>query len=143
MSNVVKLPDRERPKPPMAIDAERLLLGAFLLNEGNFLSVGFAVRPTDFYRADHRHIFDAIRKGREALVGGAEKILIETLRVLTENGRLQECGGETYLWELLDLAVATCVDGEFVRCRTTVRELRNKADERMRLLEVFLEEMSR
>ena len=48
--------------PPHSIEAEASVLGGLLLDNSAWDRIGDVVRADDFYRADHRIIFEAMRR---------------------------------------------------------------------------------
>ena len=47
--------------PPHSLEAEQAVLGGLLLDSSAWFNVSDVVQVEDFYRPDHRTIFDAIR----------------------------------------------------------------------------------
>ena len=47
--------------PPHSLEAEQAVLGGLLLDASAWFNVSDVVQVEDFYRPDHRTIFDAIR----------------------------------------------------------------------------------
>jgi len=89
------------PVPPQALDAERAILAAVLLDPE---AIGRAVEQIDanaFYRTQHQRMFDAI----VALYGRNEKIdLISLAEELRKRGQLEAVGGPVALTQILDFA---------------------------------------
>lgn len=95
--------------PPQAIEAERAVLGAILLDRE---AVGMALQHLDesaFYRAGHRALF-------RVMIGLWEKKdaidLITVSQALRREGQFDSVGGASYLAGLLD-AVATSAHVEY------------------------------
>jgi len=85
--------------PPHSIEAEQAVLGALMLDETRWDQVSELLLPNDFYRREHRLIFDAMQRQ----VGSARPIDVITLsESLRGAGLLQECGGIDYLAELVN-----------------------------------------
>jgi replicative DNA helicase len=85
--------------PPHSIEAEQAVLGALMLDDGRWDQVSELLLPNDFYRREHRLIFDAMQRQ----VGAAKPIDVITLsESLRDAGLLQECGGIDYLAELVN-----------------------------------------
>lgn len=109
--------------PPSSIDAERSVLGAMLQN-GNAASLAFEVLlPVDFYSAEHREIFEAMR----ALNSAASPIDVMTVsNELTRRGTLESIGGAAYLLQAVRF-VPTAVNVrtyiEIVSEKSTLRKL--------------------
>jgi replicative DNA helicase len=85
--------------PPNSIDAERALLGCILRNTG-LLNLADISRD-DFYRHDHRQIFNAMKLADAA---GRDPDMIVTAEQLDSSGELENVGGVSYLSELTDSA---------------------------------------
>jgi replicative DNA helicase len=96
--------------PPQAIEAERAVLGAMLL-DGRAISRALEVLDeTAFYRPAHRRIFGAIVTLWERKEDAVDAVaLSEELRRL---GQFDAVGGATYLAGLLD-SVATAANVEY------------------------------
>ncbi len=109
--------------PPSSIDAERSVLGA-MLQSGNAASLAFeALLPVDFYSAEHREIFEAMR----ALNNAASPIDVMTVsNELTKRGTLESIGGAAYLLQAVRF-VPTAVNVrtyiEIVSEKSTLRKL--------------------
>jgi replicative DNA helicase len=109
--------------PPQALEAERSVLGAMLLDRE---AVGRAVEILNehaFYRAAHRHIFNAVvqlwdRKEATDMITVGEE--------LRRTGHFDQVGGATYLAGLFD-AVATAANIEYhaklVQEKSVLRQL--------------------
>ncbi len=83
--------------PPHSIESESSLLGALLLNnDAHDLIVGL-VKPSDFYRYEHKEIFKAIA----ALIDDDKPADVVTVfEQLHSNGKADEVGGASYLNQL-------------------------------------------
>ena len=83
--------------PPHSVEAERAVLGAILLNEDAFDTVSSLVKAEDFYRDNHRVIYEAlvtiVNKNRRA----DHILLAEELRRLQ---KLDAVGGIIYITSL-------------------------------------------
>ncbi len=109
--------------PPNSVEAEQSVLGGLLLENRLWFDLADKLTEDDFYRADHRLIFSAIRE-----IAGANKpcdfvTLSEHLR---HQGRLEEAGGIAYLGSLAadTYSVANVVHyAEIVRERSVQRSL--------------------
>jgi len=77
--------------PPHNLDAESSVLGAMLLSQDAIGAVAeFELRPSEFYRPAHQHIFDAI----VSLYGGGEPVDTVTVAdALRRAGLLDSLGG--------------------------------------------------
>ncbi|TAL20202.1 replicative DNA helicase [Patescibacteria group bacterium] len=83
--------------PPQSVEAEQSLLGSLLLDKDALIKVGDIVSPDDFYRDNHRKIFEAILD----LYKKHEPVdLLSLGNRLEELGQLAEIGGRSYLLEL-------------------------------------------
>ena len=109
--------------PPHSVEAEQSVLGGLMLDPLAWDSVADVLRPEDFYRADHRTIFDAI--GQVAGQGRpADAVTVG--EQLTRSGKLEEIGGLAYLGTLVrDTPSAEHVRtyAEIVRERSLLRRL--------------------
>jgi replicative DNA helicase len=95
------------PLPPAAVDAERCLLGAVLLDPAQIDAALAVLPPTPgswFYEARHRLIYDAML----TLVERREPVDLASLTdVLGRRSLLERAGGSVYLAELTEAAVTT------------------------------------
>jgi len=89
--------DKSRPGgriPPHSIEAEQCTLGSMLLDEDAIAEVFGMLKADDFYRAEHRDIFNSI----DELYSSGKSVDIVTLgEALRRNGTLEKCGGLEYL----------------------------------------------
>ncbi|HZM47222.1 MAG TPA: replicative DNA helicase [Burkholderiales bacterium] len=98
VTSILKDPQVEAARmPPQAVEAEQSVLGGLLLDNTAWDRVADVVTGADFYRADHRtifqHIGDLIESGKPA----------DTLTVaesLERSGKLNDSGGHAYLGSL-------------------------------------------
>jgi replicative DNA helicase len=92
---------------PAAVDAERSLLGAVLLDPAQLLTVAEALPQASgpwFYHEPHRLIYDAAL----TLLQRQDPIDLTTVTdVLVRRGQLEKVGGSRYLAELTECAVTT------------------------------------
>lgn len=80
--------------PPHSIEAEQAILGGLLISEEAWEKVEGLLTSDDFYRNDHRHIFETI----ETLHQGFKTTDILTVAdVLEQNDQLESIGGRPYL----------------------------------------------
>ena len=87
--------------PPQALDAERSVLAAMLLDEG---AIGRAIELIDssaFYRTSHAKIFDALVALYNARVPAD---LITAAEELKKRGDLEAVGGPPFLAQIMDFA---------------------------------------
>jgi replicative DNA helicase len=85
--------------PPQAIEAEQSLLGSILLDGNAIVRVGDFLQPNDFYKKEHRAIYQAMLE----LFARHEAIdILSVGRILKDGGVLEEIGGHTYLASLVN-----------------------------------------
>jgi len=90
--------------PPQNIEAEQSVLGAILLDKEVLASVIEIIKSQDFYRDDHREIFDAILELYEK---GEPIDLITVSERLKLRGTLDSVGGLEYLTNLANIVPTT------------------------------------
>ncbi len=83
--------------PPHSVEAEQSVLGALLIDGVAWDQVADVVRAEDFYRPDHRLIFEAFA---ELVAGGRPGDVITVSEQLERRGRLVDVGGLAYLGTL-------------------------------------------
>jgi replicative DNA helicase len=109
--------------PPHSLEAEQAVLGGLLLDAAAWFNVSDVVRAEDFYRPDHRTIFDAIR----ALATNQKPTDAVTVSEhLERHGQLADVGGLAYLGTLArDTPTAANVRAyaEIVHERSMLRQL--------------------
>ncbi|HEV7715427.1 MAG TPA: DnaB-like helicase N-terminal domain-containing protein, partial [Steroidobacteraceae bacterium] len=109
--------------PPHSIESEQAVLGGLLLDTAAWDNVADMVRSKDFYRPDHRLIFEAIG----ALAGNGKPCDVVTVsEQLARSGDLDNAGGLAYLGTLArDTPTAANVRAyaELVRERSLLRQL--------------------
>ena len=109
--------------PPHSVEAEQAVLGGLLLDGSAWDNVADVVRTHDFYRPDHRLIFDAI--GHLA----SQNQPCDAVTVseqLERSGKLADAGGLAYVGSLArDTPTAANVRAyaEIVRERSLLRQL--------------------
>jgi replicative DNA helicase len=109
--------------PPHSVEAEQAVLGALMLDATAWDSVADIVTATDFYRRDHRLIFEAVAEVVEHR-GPCDAVTIA--EHLERKGALDEVGGLAYLGTLArDTPSAANVRAyaEIVRERSILRQL--------------------
>ncbi|MBV9621865.1 MAG: replicative DNA helicase, partial [Gammaproteobacteria bacterium] len=113
----------DTPTPPHSIEAEQALLGGLLLDPLAWDSVADAVVEDDFYRPDHRLIFNAIGQ----LAGNAKPCDVVTVsQHLERTGQLDAAGGLAYLSSVArdtPSAANARSYAEIVRERSLLRQL--------------------
>jgi replicative DNA helicase len=83
--------------PPHSIEAEQAVLGALLIDKTAWDQVADIVTAQDFYRPDHRLIFESLGE----LAGAAQPADVVTVsEQLERRGRLTDAGGLAYLGTL-------------------------------------------
>jgi replicative DNA helicase len=109
--------------PPHSIESEQAVLGGLMLDVSAWDQVADMVRTKDFYRPDHRLIFDAIA----ALAGNAKPVDVVTVSEQLEKlGELENAGGLAYLGTLAretPTAANVRAYAELVRERSLLRQL--------------------
>ena len=109
--------------PPHSIEAEQSVLGGLMMDNSAWDQVADRVGEGDFYRADHRCIFQAIRSLAEK---GMPFDVVTLSEWLEKHGRLDEVGGIAYLGILArDTPSAANVQAyaDIVRERSILRQL--------------------
>jgi replicative DNA helicase len=113
----------DAPQPPHSIEAEQAVLGGLLLDPAAWDNVADVVIPEDFYRPDHRLIFQAIG----ALAGNAKPCdVVTVVGELERRSELDQAGGLAYLGSLArDTPTAANVRAyaDIVRERSLLRQL--------------------
>ncbi|MDO4904589.1 MAG: replicative DNA helicase [Lautropia sp.] len=115
--------------PPHSVEAEQSVLGGLLLNNRVWDDVADLLSEDDFYRLDHRliwqHMVDLLRRERPADA-------LTVIDALKQSGRLEDAGGPAYLASLSN-TVASAANithyAEMVRDRAVLRRLIGVADE--------------
>jgi replicative DNA helicase len=99
--------------PPHNIEAEESVLGALLLSRDAINAVGeLGLKPGDFYKPAHRHIFDAVR----SLYGsGAPVDVVTVADELRRHSLLDETGGAAALHELQNATPAISSAGHYAK----------------------------
>ena len=97
---------------PHSVEAEMRLLGAILVNPRAYERVADSLRPEHFALAEHRLIFDGVRR----LADGGKLADAVTMKSYLDNaGSLDEVGGVAYLNQLVDCAVTPGNASEYGR----------------------------
>lgn len=115
--------------PPHSVEAEQAVLGGLMLGSQAWDDIVDRVKPVDFYRSEHRVIFQAIA----ALTQKNTPVDVLTVtEVLRATQHLDEAGGEVYLFELAKNTptVANILAyADIVRHRSILRQLVQVATE--------------
>ena len=88
-------------RPPASVEAEQALLGGLMLDNHSWDIIAGRVSEADFYRPDHRLIFDSIKtlssrdKPRDAITVSE---YLESRGVLGEVGGLDDGGHPAFAW---------------------------------------------
>jgi replicative DNA helicase len=109
--------------PPHSIEAEQSVLGGLLLDNVAWDRIGDVVTEADFYRGDHRTIFQHIAKLIEQNQPADALTVAESLE---RSGKLAEVGGQAYIGSLaLNTPSAANIRryAEIVRDRGIMRNL--------------------
>jgi replicative DNA helicase len=115
--------------PPHSIEAEQSVLGGLLLDNSAWDRAGDLLTDSDFYRYEHRLIYEAIGK----LVATTKPAdVITVYEQLQTMGKAEECGGIAYL-NALAQSVPSAANlrryAEIVRERAILRKLIEASDE--------------
>ncbi len=115
--------------PPHSIEAEQSVLGGLLLDNGAYDRIADIVSQDDFYRYDHRVIFQHITR----LVSSARPADVITVHeALATSGKAEEVGGLSYLNALAQNTPSAANIrryAEIVRDRGVLRKLITVSDE--------------
>lgn len=96
----MNMPYTSKMIPPQNIEAEQAVLGAVLLQDKALLKIVELLNPNDFYRDAHKTIFAAML----ALFEKREPHdLITVTGLLSDQRKLEEIGGASYLASLTDI----------------------------------------
>ena len=96
-ANAVEFNSDRQKVPPHSIQAEQSLLGGLLLNNRAWDEIADLVSEADFYRRDHRMIFNA---SRQLIERGDPCDVITLSEWLESQGQLNDTGGLAYLGTL-------------------------------------------
>jgi replicative DNA helicase len=109
--------------PPHSISAEQSILGALLLDSHGWDAIADRVSETDFYRREHRIIFNTI----SALVSHQRPVDVITIaEALKARDLLQEIGGDVFLYQLAASTHSTAniaAYADIIRERSIMRQL--------------------
>ncbi len=90
--------------PPQAIDLEKVVLGALMIDGKGVDEVIDLLSPDAFYEKRHQYIFDAIDK---LFKGGSPVDLLTVSAQLRRDEKLEAVGGDHYLVQLSQLVSST------------------------------------
>ncbi|MGD9152218.1 MAG: replicative DNA helicase [Gammaproteobacteria bacterium] len=109
--------------PPHSIEAEQSILGGLMLDNNSWDKIVDRITEHDFYRQDHRIIFNAM----SSLINRQQPLdtltLAETLKI---QNKLDQVGGEVYLFNLaknIPSAANITAYADIVRERSILRQL--------------------
>ncbi|MGA2549851.1 MAG: replicative DNA helicase [Burkholderiaceae bacterium] len=115
--------------PPHSIEAEQSVLGGLLLDNQAFDKIADCLREEDFYRYDHRLIYQHVQR----LIERAHPAdVITVFESLSSTGKADEVGGLPYLNDLAQSTPSAANIrryAEIVRDRAILRRLVSIADE--------------
>jgi replicative DNA helicase len=98
VTSILKDPQVENARmPPQAVEAEQSVLGGLLLDNTAWDRVADVVTGADFYRGDHRTIFQHIG---DLIEGGKPADALTVAESLERSGKLADTGGHAYLGSL-------------------------------------------
>ena len=116
----IKVPVRV---PPHALEAEQAVLGGLMLSDEAWFNISDVIGVKDFYRAQHRIIFDAMY----SLASQNEPLDAITLSEwMQSKGVLDKAGGPGYLAELAENTPGASNVGAYAKIiseRSTLRQL--------------------
>lgn len=115
--------------PPHSIEAEQSLLGGLLLDNSAWDRVADLVTEADFYRDEHRRIFQHIARLIEQ---GKPADVVTVFESLDKSGDAQNAGGLAYIGELANNTPSASNSrryAEIVRERSILRKLVTVGDE--------------
>lgn len=110
-------------RPPHSMEAEQAIVGGLLLDNEAFDNITHVISEVDFYRIEHRILFQVIaqlaRKGQPFDV-------VTLLDALKTSNQLDDVGGESYLFELANNTPSianVAAYAEIVREKSVQRQL--------------------
>ena len=112
-----------RALPPSSIDAERSVLGAVLQDSAAATLAFETLMPVDFYSAEHREIFDAMRALH---IAGSPIDVMTVSNELSRRGTLDGVGGAPYLLQAFRFVPTTANTRTYVEIvleKATLRKL--------------------
>lgn len=112
------------PELPHAVDAERAVLGALLLNNDLFTQIGHILKNDFFYNTRHRLLYDHMQGLYDK--GHVDPVLLA--QRLSDGGQLSEAGGADYIADIADIGAAPVnilAYAELIRDKAFIRRLIN------------------
>jgi len=99
-------------KMPASLTAEKALLGSILIDPASITEVLSIVRAEDFYVAEHKQIFLAMR---ELFDASREIDFVTLVDTLVHKGVYEKSGGEEYIRALLDATPSAVNIADYAR----------------------------
>ena len=107
--------------PPYSVEAEQSVLGALLIDNSAWDKIADVIGEVDFYRADHRLIFQHISR---LIEDNKPADMLTVAESLQRSGKLEEIGGQAYIGTLAIntpnvghvLSPGQCLNGETYSC---------------------------
>ncbi|MRW89340.1 replicative DNA helicase [Duganella sp. FT80W] len=115
--------------PPHSIEAEQSVIGGLLRDNASFDRIADMMQPEDFYRYDHRIIFEQIVR---MINSSRPADVITVFENLTQLGKAEEVGGLAYLNAMAQNTPSAANIrryAEIVRDRSVLRQLITVADD--------------
>lgn len=114
---------------PVAIEAERALLGSIIIKPESFDIIGGMITADDFYLSEHKHIFSALSS-----MYMQSKIIdtVTLVNALVEQGDKDEAGGIQYISLIASSVPSTANVKDYARIvkdKSVLRRLINACDE--------------
>ncbi len=128
MNAPIDAPESALASPPHSLEAEQAVLGALILDNDAIDRIP-DVRPEQFYRYDHRLIFEAVAR---LIMAGRQADLLTTMESLRASGKIEAVGGLQYLNSLVQNTPGSAGIrrwAEIVVTRARLRGLITAADE--------------
>lgn len=110
-------------KPPQSVESEQCILGGLLLDNNAFDQVADVVTAEDFYRRDHRLIFERIS---QMIGSGKPADVVTVFEEFAAEKKEQDIGGLPYLNSLVNSTPSAANIrrySEIVRDRSVLRQL--------------------
>ncbi|TFW18336.1 replicative DNA helicase [Duganella callida] len=115
--------------PPHSIEAEQSVIGGLLRDNAAFDRIADMMQPEDFYRYDHRIIFEQIVR----MINGSKPADVVTVyETLAQLGKAEDVGGLSYLNAMAQNTPSAANIrryAEIVRDRSVLRQLITVADD--------------
>jgi replicative DNA helicase len=115
--------------PPSSIEAEQALIGGLMLNAQAWDKIADVITADDFYRQDHRLMFQAIDRLIDA---GSPCDVVTVSEHLDARGELEQAGGLAYLATLANETAGAAnarAYAKIIRERSMLRALINAGNE--------------